>query len=139
MYLFNYFQFSTLTHDVNRPPHYFITACSSGTSHEKCIWRAAAIGVPGLPNCTQLGRELTPADCELTPTDRGGVAATAAAFAAAADSSAATAAAAAAAGYVGEACTAPLAPGAARASCGVTNPVAAYGARRDDGQTDRPV
>ena len=27
--------------------------------HENCIWRAAAMGVPGLPNCTQLGRELT--------------------------------------------------------------------------------
>ena len=58
--------------------------------HEKCIWRTAAIGVPGLPNCTKLG-------CMLTA-GRGGVAATAAAFAAAAESSAATAAAAAAAG-----------------------------------------
>ena len=33
--------------------------------HENCIWRAAAMGVPGLPNCTQLGRELT--------AERGGV------------------------------------------------------------------
>ena len=75
----------------------WVTACASGSSHEKCIWRAAAIGVPGLPNCTQLGRELT-ADRGGVAATAGGVAATAAAFAAAAESSAATAAAAAAAG-----------------------------------------
>ena len=37
--------------------------------HENCIWRAAAMGVPGRPNCTQLGREL---HGELTA-ERGGV------------------------------------------------------------------
>jgi len=51
-----------MTNKVANTPHGFFY-------HENCIWRAAAMGVPGPPNCTQLGREL---HGELTA-ERGGV------------------------------------------------------------------